>query len=265
MQKRRFLFKMAFLCTAVMSPVTFVHPDNANGPQQVPDTTFYYIDLIGKGAPDIQEIRGEMLNLKYDDRYFKKNEFTAELYDWQRNLLESRTFQKRFGENRYNIPLGSFFGGWEPGKVYSLVTHNDMGKRHTVYIRIPAEGEREIPDVDIRVDPIMLDCANPEESLIQFSGKISGGKSPYRISWRVMDESLSRSLYQPRDEKVPVDGYTAVIQVDAPPNYTVLLQVVDACGTENEKRVLITCEEQIKKGNTLFIQQHKQVPEIGTQ
>lgn len=261
MKNIKLLFTWAFFCIAALSPAGSVYLGNVEGPRPVSDSTFYYIDLLGRGVSEIQEVRGEMLNLKYDDKYFKKSEFTAELYDWQKNLLESRTFQKKFGENRYNIPLESFFGGWEAGQTYSLVTHNDAGKKYTAYIRIPNEGEREIPEVEIQVDPITMDCANPEESLIQFSGIISGGKGPYRISWQVINESLSHSLYQPRNEKVPVYGYTPIIQVDSPPNYIVSLQVVDACGTESERRVLITCEEQINKANTLFIQQHRQLPE----
>lgn len=265
MKSIKFLSVMALFFIIAMSPPVFLYPEKGEQPQSLSDSTFYYIDLLGRGGLDIQEVRGEMLNLKYEDRYFKNPEFTAELYDWQQNLLQSKTFQKRFGENLYNIPLDSFFGGWEPGKIYSLVTRNDTGKKYTAYIRIPEEGEREIPQVEIQVDPIAMDCGSPEESLIQFSGIISGGKGPYRISWTVLDESLSHSLYQPRDEKVPVYGFTPVIQVDSPPNYLVSLQVVDACGTETEKRVLITCEEQIEKANTIFVEKHKQLPKAGKQ
>jgi hypothetical protein len=212
----------------------------------------------------INEIRGETLNLKYHDRYSGKGEFTTELYDWQKKLLQSRTFQKKYGENHYTLPLKSFFGNWEPGRIYSLVTHNDVGKRHVSYIRLPEEEEREIPEVEIVVDPIVLDCSNPNESLVQFFGRISGGKGPYRISWKVMDPKLAVSLYHPREEKVPVFGYTPVIQVDSSPDYLVSLQVTDACGIETEERVLITCEEQIKKMKTIFVQHQRELPVHGT-
>ena len=75
-----------------------------------------------------------------------------------------------------------------------------------------------------------------------------------------MNEAMSQSLYQPRNEKVPVYGFAPIIQVDSAPNYMVSLQVVDACGTESEKRVLVTCEEQIKKVDTVFIQKKKDLP-----
>jgi hypothetical protein len=261
-RKNKILFRMAMFFLTGIPPALFAQSNGLNGPTPAADTAFYYIDLLHRDRLDINEVRGELLNLKYEDRYSGTTEFTAELFDWQKNLLQSRTFRKKFGQNLYSIPLREFFGGWEPGKIYSLVTHDDTGKKHVCYIRVPEEGEREIPEVEIQVDPLVLDCSSPDESLIQFSGKISGGKGPYRISWRVMDEALV-SLYQPRDEKVPVLGHTPVIRVDSPPNYVVSLQVVDACGTEAEERVLITCGEQIKKTNNVFFQQQKELPEPG--
>ncbi len=116
------------------------------------------------------------------------------------------------------------------------------------------------PEVEILVNPIMLDCAVPEETIMEFLGKIMGGKPPYSIGWKVLDPGEASDLHRPAVEKLEIRGHSSVILLDQAPEYMVVFQVTDACGQENEARVVVACEETIKKSDNLFFQQNRRLP-----
>lgn len=221
--------------------------------------TYYYIDLL-ENKDEVYTVF-DNLSLKYEDRYGQSENFILKIFNAERKLMAQMKMTKTFGLNYYNININELPGKWEKDQFYTLETINEMGRKYSTTINLSNPPETEPPYIDIYVNPIYMDCKDPLGNLVEFYGIISGGKAPYKVNWQVINSSKTNHLYQPRSEKLPEKGITPLVQIDHAPDYYIVFDVIDACGSKQEQVAYINCKSGVEKTNTLFIEPIKKQPQ----
>lgn len=222
---------------------------------QIQERTPYYIDLNHVAEGVIHEISDLHLHLAYYDAYGTTSEFNFKIYDWKRSIVAGFTMDKSFGLNNYTIKLDEAYSGWEIDKIYVGELKNENGTLYKLPIRIVGLPDIEDPAVNIMVNPRQVGCSDLSKSLVEFYGEIKGGKAPYKVTWFVLNSARTDFLYQPKEELIKLAGKTALIRVDKNPEYYVVLYVKDACGSEQRKIVNMVCGKDMKKINTIFVEE----------
>ncbi len=218
------------------------------------EKTPYYISLNAATASRTHEIADEQLNLQYYDAYGSWKEVDLKIYDWKRTVVATLTLDKAHGLNNFTIMLDEIYSEWELNKIYVAELKDETGKKYELPIKLIPPIQKDIPEVDIIVNPKQLECNDVSFSLVDFYGQIKGGKAPYTISWYVLNDARNAFLYQPKEEVINTEGKTPYISVDTAPDYYVALFVKDACGNVVKKLVNLVCEDNVKKINTLFFE-----------
>lgn len=218
----------------------------------------YYLNVNAGGGGQIHDISDEKLSIQYNDAYGRWKEIPLKVYDWKRNLVTTLNLDKAYGLNSYVFNLKAVYGAWEMDEVYTCELKDESGRKYELRIRLVPPPEELGPQVSILVDPEHPGCEDALSfNLVKFYGDVKGGKAPYTVNWFVVNDSRTDFLYQPREELIASPGKTSVIAVDKNPAYYVMLQVKDACGNVKEGIVYLTCEENRKKINTIFVEELK--------
>jgi hypothetical protein len=215
----------------------------------------YYVNLNVAEPGIIHDVSDLRLYLEYNDMYGKSKEFLFKIYDWRREVVASLRMDKSLGMNNYSIKLDEVYSGWESNKVYTGEVKNEAGTLYKLPIRIVPLPETAPPVVSIMVNPLQIGCQDLSSSLVEFYGEISGGKAPYTVNWYVLNNARTDFLYQPKQEIIALAGKTALIRVDKNPDYYVVLYVKDACGKEQKQIVNLVCSNEMKKINTIFVEE----------
>jgi hypothetical protein len=227
----------------------------ASAQSSVVEKTPYYVNINSIAEGTILDIQDYMLHLEYFDSYGTAKEFLFRIYNQERKQMATLRLDKTYGLNHYSVQLDKVASGWELNNVYVGEFKCENGTVYKVPIRIVEAPMKELPSVSILVNPIRMDCKNLEQNLVEFYGNVEGGRPPYKISWFVLNASRTDFLYQPKEDIVRLAGKTSFITVDKNPEYYVVLYVIDACGNEKKQIVNMTCEDNKKKINTIFVEE----------
>lgn len=250
MSRKRILFVL-FLFMSVYGMAQNKGVDQHGNP-----ITSYYIDITStipqKTSPYILDANDSSLDIQYHDHIGKSNVVNLRLLNWKREQVAVFQLQKEFGLNFFQISLKKVSPGMITDQVYTIEMKDEQGKLHTALLKWKVP-ELAILTMNVMVNPQYLECAYEVGNSVEFYGELSGGKSPYTITWYVMNDTRTDLLYQPRVERNDNAGKTASIIVDKSPDYYVLVRATDACGQEVKRTVHLTCEEGKKKINSLFI------------
>ena len=223
-------------------------------PQATPVAKPFYININDAIKDRVHDVQTDIFGIQYTDRYGKWNEIPLRIYNWKREQVASMMMEKTFGLNYFNIKLTEMYDGWELNKIYICEFVDESGRKYELPIKPIHPLEKNDVLLDIVVNPVSFSCDGLARNTVEFYGKITGGKSPYKADWFVLNDSRTDFLYQPRTESIAKAGMTPVIEVDKNPDYYVLLMVQDACGTKQQKLVHLACEDGKKKINTLFVE-----------
>ena len=223
--------------------------------QPAPQPASYYVSLNGEGATkSVQEIADTKLSLKYEDRIGSKSQMGIDILDWRRQVVKRVSLSKSLGLNYYDVDLNKLSDSWERNSVYYVRFVDENSNSGEVSFRIAEKKNAVPPSVNIFVNPINTQCDNLSKSSIAYLAEIQGGKTPYRITWYVMNNAQTELLFQPKEEFVERGSQSPMISVDAFLDYYVLLHVEDACGTTAKQMVHIKCEDEGEQVNTIFVQ-----------
>lgn len=229
--------------------VTFVYA------QEEPITkTPYYININNTPIDNIVDIEEHVMSLEYNDRYGQWKNIALKIYNWKREKIAGMSLAKVYGVNYYNIKLTDLYGGWTINEIYTCELTDESGKKYEIAIRPINSTKKEDPNVAIVVNPLRLQCDGVTPASVEFVGDISGGKTPYTIQWAVLNNARTALLYQPLEELIKEAGKTSAITVDKSPDYYVLLEVKDACGSIVRREVHLVCDPLLKKINTVFVE-----------
>jgi len=215
----------------------------------------YYISLNDANGATVRDISDKTLSLQYYDSYGRLKDIALSIYDWKRVLVATVSLDKAFGLNSYVIDLDNVYSDWKPRSLYTCELKDENNRKYVLPFRLVPPPETPGPDVSILVNPIEVSCEDVTSNVVEYYGSIDGGKAPYTVQWYIMNDSRTQFLYQPREEIITKAGKTTVISVDANPDYYVVMFVKDACGNLQQKVVNLTCEENRKKINSVFIEQ----------
>ncbi|WP_143961179.1 hypothetical protein [Litoribacter populi] len=251
---RKFLLLLLILLIEVKISAFAQYHDLKHYKQET-DTVYYKLSLESGNKAFIHQLNIPHVYLSFDDRYGKNGLVKVELLDWKGQSIKTQSFQKKYGTNEFRIKLMDWLKGWEPEKIYTFRTVGDTGKIYQASFSLSEDFIAPEPEVEILINPLTLDCEVLDNTLFEFYGLINGGTPPFTINWTILERSTSPDNVKTLSFQVPVAGYTSGIEVALPPSYNVILNVQDACGSEVEKAVLISCEEKHKNVNTLFFQQ----------
>lgn len=221
--------------------------------------TLYYLDMNKASKETVHTIHDELLAIQYYDSYGQEKELPLKIYNWKREQVATYSLSKEFGLNNFSISLGAAYNAWQEGELYTCEMADESGHRYELILR-KLTLKNEPPKVNLLVNPVHLQCKEVAGNLVEFYGEISGGKTPYQVSWYVLNNERTDFLYQPREEVITVPGNTMVIRVDKNPDYYVMLHVRDACGNEQKQMVHLVCQGKKKKINTLFVEPLKELP-----
>lgn len=220
----------------------------------------YYLDINKASKQVIHELQEQNLNLQYQDIYGQWPELTLRIFNWKREELANYQMAKSYGINYFQLNLGKIFASWPLNEMYSCRLSDESGHVYEFLVKKIPVPEMTPPKVSILVNPLQTDCDKFTTNIVEFYGQIEGGKAPYQIHWYVLNEERTNFLYQPREETIEKAGKSMVIQVDKAPSYYVLLNVKDACGSEQQKIIHLTCDKQKEVVNTLFIEPLRRLP-----
>lgn len=222
---------------------------------QVKDNVPYYININRIAEGTVYEISDFKLQLEYNDVYGKTKELMYKIYDWKRTVVATLVMDKSLGLNNYTLNLGDLYSAWELDKIYIGELIDEAGTLYKLPLRLVTKPKMPGPVVDIVVNPLHVGCDNLSQSMVEFYGTISGGKAPYTVNWYVLNNTRTDFLYQPKEETIALAGKTPRISVDKNPAYYVAFYVKDACGNEQKKIVNLTCGENKKQINTVFVEE----------
>jgi len=248
--QRLFLGLLTFCCTA-----------SAYGQEEEIEKTPYYININSRRVDEVYEVRDYLLSFEYNDRFGQWQNIAFGIYNWKRERVASMSLAKTYGVNYYNIRLDELFSGWVIGDLYVAELTDESGKRYQISLRPVERPLKTPPAVAILVNPLELQCDHVSPSNVEFVGDITGGKTPYRIQWVVLNNERTGLLYQPLEEIIRNDGSTSVITVDKSPDYHVLLEVKDACDNIVRRQVHMVCDAQTRKISTVFVEPLKVIPQ----
>jgi hypothetical protein len=217
---------------------------------------YYHNINLGSSQPGL--IFEPKLNIQYYDSYGEKEALALKVYNTRRETVGEYSVHKDFGTNYYTIQIDNIFDSWAVDEMYSIELVNEANTINVLLLKKIAPPKMEAPQVNILVNPIRMKCEKSEPGTVEFYGQISGGKTPYTTNWYILDQNRINLIYQPRQDIITRPGNTPVVTVDATPEYVVVLNVVDACGNEVIRQVVVTCDSKDKKINTLFIEPWKQ-------
>jgi hypothetical protein len=215
----------------------------------------YYISFDAPVSANVENVRGEFLNISYRDRVGKSETIKFAVYNSVRQLVRELTLVKQFGQNYFDIKLQGHNIVLIENETYFCRLTNEKSETQERMIKYLPKVKNEI-SATIVVVPKQLACENNAgaSNLVEFYGQISGGMAPYKANWYVLNARRSDFLYEPSYAVVPEPGLTSSVQVDKSPEYYVLLHVTDACGNERTATVQILCQRNEKKVNTLFFE-----------
>ncbi len=241
----------------ILIELGFAPWSNAQPRTMAKEKTVYYHNInLNSTQPGL--VFEPRLNIQYYDGYGEKESVSLKVYNTKREVVGEYGVHKDYGLNYYTIQIDNIFAVWPIDETYTVELTNEANAVNVLLLKKIAQPMVEGPQVNILVNPIRMKCEKSEPGTVEFYGQISGGKTPYTTSWYIMNQSRSTLLYQPRQEVIARPGNTPVVTVDATPEYVVVLNVVDACGNEVTRQVVVTCQENEKKINTLFIEPWKQ-------
>jgi hypothetical protein len=242
---------LSLLCNAL---ILLSLQSKAQETASIKKTEPYYIDVNKAEKGLIYEVQPDALCLQYYDAYGKADAVLLNIYDWKKTLVTKLSLDKTYGLNHFTIKLNEISQALKIGDNYTCQLVNEQGKKYEVNLKLISPPTKPIPEVDIFVNPLQLDCKGTNGSLVEFYGQISGGKAPYSTDWFVLNSGMNDFLYQPRSEEIAKAGNSMVIDVDKTPDYYVLFRVKDACGGVKQKMVHIVCEQEQNKINTVFVE-----------
>lgn len=215
----------------------------------------YYVDLTTSNLSIVSEVQNSLLSLKYHDRFGEDKEVVLKFYDWKQTETARVTVTKSFGLNYYNINLKSIGGSWDNDVTYTCALSDEAGNDHSALFRLTDSVKRKELVLNIFVNPLRVECKDlSKENVVYYYGQISGGKSPYEVTWFIINKYKTNLLYQPREEMIIRPGSTAMITLTDIPDYFVLMKVKDACGNEGQQMVQLVCQDEREKVNTLFVE-----------
>lgn len=212
-----------------------------------------YIDINNARADDVFDVKDNIMSFQYVDKNGLHPDMTLFVYNWKSELVMSYLLNKELGLNQYSVLFEDAGIDLTNGEIYHCKLQDPEANEFqwSVQSRKPKLAEVKI---SIVAKPVNVDCSKMrKESVIEYYSDVQGGSGPYELTWFVLNEPATRLLYQPRDAKVDVNN-TAMITVDKPLNYKVMLNVVDGCGNIAQKMVSVTCQNNKKKINTIFVE-----------
>jgi hypothetical protein len=216
---------------------------NAYG--QIGDSTCLYISLNGISSIKSYELNNGILCFSYQDKYAQSPNLEISIFDWKNQVAVQMPLAKQAGNNLYSLNLESIYGNWENNSIYRLETQNEMGRKMGFNFKLVDPPEKWKPVPDIVVNGIDIQCDPHINSEVEYYGRVTGGKAPYKVTWYVFrDPAIVDYLYQPKTVKLEQEGDVPMILVQESLDYYVLLHAVDACGSEKDKLVHIVCDEQ---------------------
>jgi hypothetical protein len=225
-----------------------------------------YLDLNRMNHDAVTDVATDVLGLQYLDAYGQSRQITLKIFDWRRTQVAELKLTKSKGQNRYVLKLDEILVGREIGKIYSFSFVDEVNKAYQFSIRFAKAPEKHPIDANIYVNPKYVHCTEDlEGNLVEFYGNTARGKAPYVVTWYVLNESRTKFLYQPKEQRLARPGVTPSILVDKAPDYYVIMSVVDACGSEQHQVVHLQCDDGQKKVNTVFfesIQEFKNIKPI---
>lgn len=213
-----------------------------------------YLDLGNANKKIVHDITNGVLSLEYNDVYGRKDALALKIYNWKRTIVANVSLSKTRGINRYSFNLETLLQNPEKNYVYYCEAVDENGGQHVLPIRLVDPPEAVAITASVFVAPTVLSCDVSESSLVEFYGSVTGGKAPYTVNWYVLNTTRTDFLYQPREQKINQAGTTASVQLDANPDYYVLMDVTDACGAQQQQVVQVVCERGKKKINTVFFE-----------
>jgi hypothetical protein len=221
--------------------------------KQGDEITPYYIDFNAAKRSELKDLRGDYLHVQYYDSYGQAGFISLTIKDWQGRIVTQLSLNKTFGLNHFDIRFSDHGFSLAENEIYSFQIEDEKGKKYEAFVRYLPPVKNEVT-VNIMVKPVLLLCNDAlGGNLTEFFGSIEGGKAPYSVSWYVMNKGRTDFLYQPRQLVVARPDEVSSIVVDKSPEYFVMLYVKDACGNEQKSMVQVTCEQNQKKINTVFL------------
>lgn len=228
-----------------------------------PQANSYYISLNFENiCARVHELTGTKLSLIYESRMSEASQLVVEVLDWKMNTQKTFSLKTSYGLNYYDIDLERSGVAWQYNTIYHCRYTDKTSGLHDIAFILKEAPVLKTPSVEIFVNPIQTDCANVSKSSISFVGRIKDGKSPYRITWYVINSTKTDLLYLPREEFLSSAGESPTISVDAFMDYHVMLHVEDACGAVGKQTVHVVCEENSEQVNTVYIQPLSDYPSI---
>lgn len=195
-----------------------------------------------------------MIRLEYLDDIGKDSSLELSIYDWKSEYLKGLTFDKQLGNNRYSFSLTDLGIASTPNTLFRFEFKDEnllFYRWNVLTVDKPADNK---PLVDIKVKPLNVACgATGKLNLTEFYGIVSGGRAPFVANWYVLDAQGKTTLYQPLQE-VLYKNESAMVRIDANPDYNVMLLVTDACGNFDRKVLQIKCNASEKKLHTMFVE-----------
>ena len=214
------------------------------------EETCYALSLSEHTYPAAVVLPSFQSCLSYEDRYGMKDHLTITFTNAYGRKVGQYELPKTFGHNQQALDFASV-GISQTEERYTLSFTDDIGQKHRIPFLVKIS-ESDPPTVDIESEAVSLDCEASTGNVVQYFGNIQGGKAPYQIAWKVLDES-GKELYQPRQDHIAKKGYTPTITVESTPTYYVSLEIQDACGETAQQVINLQCDGDVKKSNTLFV------------
>jgi hypothetical protein len=229
----------------------------SKGQQQInsnSDSICLYIPLTSNKEIEVNKITNKVLCFSYDDKYGRNPQLPVRILDWKQKEVAHLTLDKKYGLNEYSVGLEGLVSNLEIGQMYHLIARNDVGRSYKINFMLIDPPDQWDPVPDIIPNGVEVFCESSQQSTVEYYGKISGGRAPYEVTWYVFKNASGESLlYKPKKLIIEKEGDVPFISVESALDYYVLLNVIDACGSERDKVVHIVCDEQEEgKFNMLF-------------
>ena len=214
----------------------------------------YYLDITSISSETVNDISEGKMDIQYQDNIGRSKQVHLEVFDWKLEKIGTFKLDKTSGLNHYTVSFDEQGVKWKPGDVFNCQMIDEVGTKYKWTVRAIGKPVVEGPQADIFVNPKNLICDGEDsESVIEFISDINSGRTPYTITWYVMNQARSGLLYQPKEEIIDSPNKASMIVVQKQPAYYVVLQVTDSCGNTDAKVVYVACEGDKKKINTIFV------------
>lgn len=227
------------------------------------DSSCSYVNVNQLYPHKVLELHRAVVCFEYEDLYGRDSTLQMTFYDWRRKQIAALKVPKHYGKNAYSLNLQQLGLAYN-GEHFTLEVINETGRPMESVFKLVPPPDMPDPEVEIFVNPVSLQCGAPKGNLIDFYGKIKGGKAPYEVEWTVTNGAQSSLLYRPGKVTVREPGTTPAVQVDHTPSYYVQLLVTDACGSQGRQIVHVRCQNQEDKANSLLFQPVPSLPPGGT-